>query len=222
MVTPPVMFPGATAVSGLSVYPWEAEDGRCGGSPHMHLTCTEAYVTISGEGSLQTLTAAGLREVPLTAGTVAWFSPGTIHRAVNGGDLRVMVIMQNGGLPEAGDAVLTYPSRVLDDPGLYRRPRSPRERRDLAVQGFLELVETGDLERFYRRAVALVSDRLDEWTARWQSGPVQAARLTGEHLTALREGRIDHLLQAGVRTIAAPDPENRAYGMCGMLDVYRP
>ena len=109
MVDMPV-FPGGTAVSGLKVYEWAADDGLCGGSPHVHLACTEAYVVVSGEGALQTLTAQGLSEIPLRAGTVAWFGPGTIHRAVNGdGSLRVVVLMQNGGLPEAGDAVLTFP-----------------------------------------------------------------------------------------------------------------
>jgi mannose-6-phosphate isomerase-like protein (cupin superfamily) len=222
-----LIFPGATAISGLSVYQWQAEDGRCGGSPHVHLTCTEAYVTVSGEGSLQTLTVDGLQEVPLSAGTAVWFGPGTVHRAINGdGELRVIVIMQNSGLPEAGDAVLTYPPEILDDPELYQAPRTPRNRRDLAVQGFLALaedVEAGGgraLERFYRQATALVADRLDDWEARWRSGPAEAARRTGEQIAALRSGRIDHLLSAGVRTMRAPDPDSRRYGMCGMLDVY--
>jgi hypothetical protein len=210
------------------VYRWPAEDGRCGGSPHIHLTCTEAYVTVSGTGSLQTLTTDGLKEVPLSAGTVVWFGPGTVHRAINGdGDLQVIVIMQNGGLPEAGDAVLTYPAEVLDDPEVYHRQRSPRERRDLAVQGFRELagaVESGDgkaLVRFYKQAAALVADKLDDWSARWRTGAFEAARRTGEHIGALRSGDISHLLLgAGIRTMQAPDPADQRYGMCGMLDVY--
>lgn len=223
-----VIFPGGTAITGLSVYQWPAEDGRCGGSPHIHLTCTEAYVTISGEGSLQTLTTDGFKETPLTAGDVVWFSPGTVHRAINGdGDLRVVVIMQNGGLPEAGDAVLTYPSEVLADPEAYHQERTPRERRDLAVKGFQQLVtavESGDttaMVRFYKQATALVSDRLDDWAARWRTGAFEAARRTGEHIGALRTGDISHLvLGAGVRTMQAPDVADQRYGMCGMLDVY--
>ncbi len=38
---------------------------------------------------------------------------------VRGGDLRITVLMQNGGLPEAGDAVFTFPPEVLADPGAY-------------------------------------------------------------------------------------------------------
>jgi mannose-6-phosphate isomerase-like protein (cupin superfamily) len=216
-----VIFPGATAVSGLDVYPWQADDGRCGGSPHMHLTCTEAYVTISGEGSLQTLTPQGLQEFPLNAGKVVWFGPGTIHRAVNGdGSLRVIVVMQNSGLPEAGDAVLTYPPHILADPAQYHRVRTPRQRRDLAVQGFRWLAgDPSSLERFYQQALALVEDRLDDWEARWQAGPAEAVRQTGDQLKALRAGDIGYLLQGEVRTSEAP--AEKAFGMCGMLDVHR-
>ncbi|MZD03562.1 cupin domain-containing protein, partial [Streptomyces sp. SID5785] len=100
--------PGGVAVSHLTVYDWPAADGLCGGTPHIHLTCSEGYVVIGGRGAVHTLTAEGHRRTPLTAGTVAWFTPGTVHRLVNeDGALRIVVLMQNGGLPEAGDAVLT-------------------------------------------------------------------------------------------------------------------
>jgi len=227
------IFPGGTAVSGLSVYPWEAEDGVCGGSPHVHLTCTEAYVTVGGTGAVHTLTASGFQETPLADGAVVWFSPGTIHRAVNhDGALRVIVVMQNSGLPEAGDAVFTFPPHILADPEAYRRAATlsdpmeaaARARRDLAVEGFQVLVEhvrrgdVGPLADFYRAAVALKRDLMDAWERIWRSGPAEAARRTDEHLTGLRAGRIDHLLQAGVRDVSAP-PE-RAFGMCGRLDTY--
>jgi mannose-6-phosphate isomerase-like protein (cupin superfamily) len=226
-------FPGGTAVSGLSVYPWAAADGVCGGSPHVHLACTEGYVTVSGEGAVQTLTAAGYRETKLSAGTVAWFAPGTIHRAVNGdGELRIVVVMQNSGLPEAGDAVFTFPPDVLADPAAYARAAdltvptesAARARRDLAVGGFRTLAEqvrrgdTEPLADFYRAAVALKADRVDSWERIWRSGPVAAAQRTGDHLAALRAGRIDHLLDAAVRS--AQPPQDRAFGMCGRLDTY--
>lgn len=41
-------LPGGVAVSHLSVYDWPAADGVCGGTPHMHLTCSEAYVVTGG------------------------------------------------------------------------------------------------------------------------------------------------------------------------------
>lgn len=228
-----MIFPGGTAVSGLSVYPWAAADGLCGGSPHLHLVCTEAYVTIGGHGAVHTLTAAGLTENPLSSGTVVWFTPGTIHRAVNhDGQLRVIVVMQNSGLPEAGDAVFTFPPEVLADRAAYQAAATlsepsddtARARRDLAVAGFQTLaaqVQQGNTEPladFYRAALALKQDRLDEWERIWRSGPAEASRRTGEHLAGLRAGRIDHLLRAAV-SAATPPPE-QAFGMCGRLDTY--
>lgn len=234
-------FPGGTAVSGLHVYEWAADDGLCGGSPHVHLACTEAYIVVGGEGSLQTLTAQGLRETALRTGTVVWFGPGTIHRAINGdGALRVVVLMQNAGLPEAGDAVLTFPSEVLADADAYARAASlldpnashasdeqaARRRRDLAVAGFhrlAERIESGDddaLEEFYRQALALRADRLAQWEELWRDGPALAVQRTAEHLAALRQGGIGHLLRAAAEVRNAPAPADRRYGMCGRLDTY--
>jgi mannose-6-phosphate isomerase-like protein (cupin superfamily) len=228
------VFPGGTAVSGLRVYPWPAADDLCGGSPHVHLACTEAYVVVEGEGSLHTLTAAGLARTPLRAGTVAWFGPGTIHRAVNGdGRLRAVVVMQNAGLPEAGDAVMTFPPEVLADREAYRRAAeiapegdAARARRDLAVEGFGRLVErtqAGDasaLAQFYRQAVALRADRIEAWRRIWRDGPLEAARRTEDHFAAIARGDIGHLLAAATGVRQAPEPEERKFGMCGRLDTY--
>ncbi|PWS40035.1 cupin, partial [Streptomyces sp. ZEA17I] len=112
-------LPGAVAVSHLTVYDWPAADGLRGGTPHLHLTCSEGYVVIGGTGSVQTLTTTGFRQTPLAPGALVWFTPGTIHRLVNDGGLRVVVLMQNSGLPEAGDAVLTLPPALLTGPEVY-------------------------------------------------------------------------------------------------------
>ncbi|MEW1837363.1 cupin domain-containing protein [Nonomuraea angiospora] len=114
-------FPGGTSVSRLSVYSGSpCADGLEGGTPHLHTASTEAYVVIGGHGTLQTLDVNGLRETALSAGTTVWFTPGTIHRAVNRGDLEVVVVMSNAGLPEAGDAVMTFPPEIVADPERYR------------------------------------------------------------------------------------------------------
>jgi hypothetical protein len=68
---------------------------------------------------VQTLDADGFTETVLTPRTVVWFGPGVIHRLINNGDLSIVVVMQNNGLPEAGDTVLTFPEEVLDDPERY-------------------------------------------------------------------------------------------------------
>ena len=107
-------FPGGTAVSHLTVYDWPTPDGLAGGSPHLHTASGEGYVVVGGRGRLQTLSAAGAGEHPLAAGTVLWFTPGTVHRLVNDGGLEIVVVMQNAGLPEAGDAVFTFPADMLE------------------------------------------------------------------------------------------------------------
>jgi mannose-6-phosphate isomerase-like protein (cupin superfamily) len=225
-------FPGATAVSGLHVYDWPAADGLCGGSPHVHLACTEAYTVVGGEGELHTLTMAGLERTELRPGVLAWFAPGTIHRAINHSALRVVVVMQNSGLPEAGDAVLTFPPEILADPDAYRKAAraedaaAARLRRDLAVEGYLGLagaVAAGRAEvlaEFYRQAVALRAGMFESWDAVVRTGALAAARRTTEQLDALWLGEIDHLLAAELRVEGAPEPADRAFGMCGRLDRY--
>lgn len=235
----PPPFPGAIGISDLRVYPWQADDGLHGGSPHVHLCCTECYVVVGGRGRLQTLTAGGFAESPLAEGDVVWFTPGTIHRAVNDdGALRVVVLMQNSGLPEAGDAVLTLPAPYLSDVEAYRRavsltgpdgsasPAQARARRDLAIEGFTELRrrhragDAGALEEFYAAAAALVRPQLDAWQARWKEGPVAADRRTGEQIEALRRGDHRHLTEAAV--FRAEQPEQDTLGMCGFLSPYDP
>ncbi|MFJ4408600.1 cupin domain-containing protein [Streptomyces sp. NPDC088910] len=231
-------FPGAVAVSRLSVYDWPTVDGRPGGgTPHLHLTCSEGYVVTDGEGAVQTLTASGFEETPLRAGTVAWFTPGTIHRLVNDGGLRITVVMQNGGLPEAGDAVLTLPPDRLTDPEVYatavRLPTSgserelvgaARARRDLATRRFLELrdaLAAGDpepLAAFHRAAAELVRPRLADWERRWREGARAAVTATHDQLAALGDGDARHLADA--RTHASGPAATGRFGMCGRLDVY--
>lgn len=237
MVTP---FPGGVGLSGLRVYDWPTVDGLCGGSPHVHLTCAECYYVVSGEGRVQTLTQRGFAETSLHAGTVAWFTPGTIHRLVNDDDLRIIVVMQNSGLPEAGDAVFTFPAEVLADPVRYATAASlaqpghayasdedaAQRRRDLALEGFLELrrrVEEGDaaaLDSFYRAALALKQDSLGDWEKRWRAGALAAAERTGEHLNRLGDGDIGHLAEADIHVLRNEGPQR--FGMCGRLDVHDP
>src|SRR5690242_18882985 len=155
-------FPGATGVTVLDVYDWPAPDGLPGGSAHVHLASTEGYVVLSGAGRLQTLGERGYAETHLRPGECLWFTPGTIHRLVNDGGLRLLIVMQNAGLPEHGDAVLTFPPEVLADPAAYASAASltsgtsgassspdteealaaaARRRASLAVEGYLALRE---------------------------------------------------------------------------------
>lgn len=141
-------FPGGVGLTRLAAYPWPTADDEHGGSPHMHPACTEGYVVVQGRGRLETLSHQGHEAATLQQGDVAWFAPGTIHRVINDGDLRVVVVMQNGGLPEAGDAVMTFPAEHLtadrfaaaasaaDGRGV-QDPQLARARRGLALQGYI-------------------------------------------------------------------------------------
>ncbi|TWF75273.1 cupin domain [Pseudonocardia hierapolitana] len=230
-------FPGAVGITALRVYPWQAADGLCGGSPHMHLCCTEGYIVIGGAGRVQTLTTDGFAEAPLRPGDVVWFTPGTIHRAVNDGDLCVVALMQNSGLPESGDAVLTLPPQYLTDRETYQRavslagpggpsPDRARARRDLAIEGFAELrrhSEAGNgeaLEAFFAAAVALVRPQLASWRDRWEQGAAAASRRTGQQIEALAAGDHRHLREAAVARIEQPPAAT--LGMCGHLSPYDP
>jgi mannose-6-phosphate isomerase-like protein (cupin superfamily) len=234
------LFPGGTAVSHLAVYDWSSPDGLTGGSAHVHLACTEGYVVLGGQGRLQTLGPDGYAETPLAPMTVAWFSPGVIHRLVNEGDLQILVVMQNGGLPEAGDCVLTFPPGQLADPQAYRKAASladqpatrasdaaaARHRKNLAVQGFLDLRDRiardgrEALDEFYAAAAALVRDRVPAWRDTWAEGPLAAAVRTGEQLDTLARGGHGHLHEGRLTVLGArPD---RQYGNCGRLATYQP
>jgi hypothetical protein len=226
------------------VYDWPAADGLAGGSPHLHTASTEGYLVLGGTGTAETLCGSGYTETPLEPGGLLWFSPGTVHRLVNtSGDLQVLAIMQNG-LPEAGDAVLTFPPAILADPATYARaatlPPAPaagrsgagnpcaeaaRRRRDLAVEGYLLLREhviadgPSALRSLHLAAARLVRSQAAGWLEQWREGPLAQAIQTGEQLHELAAGRSDHLAEAAVyRADAPPGPDG--WGMCGRLETW--
>jgi mannose-6-phosphate isomerase-like protein (cupin superfamily) len=243
MTKPQAPLPGAVGVTDVRVYDSPAPDGLEGGGAHVHLCCTEAYCVIEGAGSVQTLGPDGvLRDIVLEPQKIVWFTPGVIHRLINSdGKLRILVIMQNSGLPEAGDFVLTFPRAILSEPKQYERHASlaatghmyassedaARKRRDLAVEGFHEL--RCDLEKrgtdamrdFYRLAVALVKPKLNHWRTVWYMGAMEAANRTGLQLSHLDAGSIEQLMQGDVFALRPP-AEDRKLGLCGTLGVFLP
>ena len=235
-------FPGATALTMLDVYEWAGPDGLRGGSAHVHLASTEGYVVLAGGGRLQTLGTRGYAESELRPGDCLWFTPGVIHRLVNEGGLRLLVVMQNAGLPEAGDAVLTFRPEFLADPAAYARAAAlpadsaagpsaleagARRRRDLAIEGYLVLRDQvaahgpAALEDFFAAAVRLVAGRVPEWRERWQAGALGTAVATGGHLDQIAGGDAAYLASGDLRRIACPSGP-RSYGMCGLLTRYDP
>ncbi len=147
-----VALPGGTSVSHVRVYDTVGPDGLAGGSPHLHTVCTEAYLVIAGEGAVQTLSGEGYAETPLVAGTIAWFSPGTIHRLINlDGRLELYVVDVERRAPRSR----RHDPRVRARPARRRRaptasiadlpvdgrttdgaPDAAMRRRDAAVEGF--------------------------------------------------------------------------------------
>jgi len=242
-------FPGGTSVSHLRVYDWPTSDGAGlagGGTPHLHTASSEGYVVLAGAGSVQTLSSLGFAETTLVPGAVVWFTPGVVHRLVNDGGLEILVVMSNAGLPEAGDAVLTFPADVLDDVGRYRQaaalpapgPRpghedadddvvaaAVRTRRDLAVEGFATLRERlehegpAGLDDLYTAAGRLVADRVPRWRELWSASVLTQTAATAQALAGLAEGNAQHLAQSAVGSAAAR-PGPRRYGMCGRLQTW--
>ena len=233
-------LPGGVGLSRLCVYDTVTPDGLPGGTPHLHLCCSEAYVVVKGTGAVQTLSGQGFAEHALKPGTVLWFTPGTVHRLINHGDLDIVVVMSNSGLPEAGDAVLTFPREIIDDPDRYAVEATlpnggapgtdvttAYRRRDLAIEGFQTLraaVERNGpraLAEFHAAAAALKRPLLDHWRNRWEDGAFRAAQTTGVHLDALARGDATHLASARVAALPEPSEQGRL-GMCGLLDTYVP
>ena len=238
----PPAFPGGTSITRLSVYGdmtrlGPAPDGLEGGAPHMHTASTEAYVVVGGRGALQTVDESGFRETGLGPGSTVWFTPGTIHRAINRGGLEVVVVMQNAGLPEAGDAVLTFPAEIVQDAARYRAAAAlpsgvseqemaaaVRRRRDLAVEGFLRIArstddgDAGPLRRFYDDAVALVRPAIDGWRQKWKGTVEREARITAGVLDALERGDGEHLRRAEL--LESPPSPAAGWGMCGRLRTH--
>jgi len=229
-------FPGGTSLSFLQVYGDAAPDGLCGGSPHLHTASTECYVAVGGRGQLHTLTSKGYAQTDLRDGSVAWFTPGTIHRAVNLDGLKVVVLMSNAGLPEAGDAVMTFPAEIVADVDRYREaaalPSGAGERetaaaaaarRDLAVRGYLPIRDAllaGDdrpLGAFREAAAEIVRSRLGSWAGIVRNGPLAQAEGTLETIGRMLDGDASHLARAELS--AAGEPARR-FGMCGRLNAY--
>ena len=237
-------LPGGISVTHLQVYDFPGPDTLSGGSPHMHFACTEAYFVVNGEGAVQSLSSQGYRETPLRAGSVVWFTPGVIHRLINrDGHLEIFVVMENEGLPELGDSVLTFPDEYLKSEQEYLQfaSLSPKgsvytdnrqaaaRRRDLAVNGFLALrkkVETegvSALPPFYEIAVKLMRSKEPAWRKIWRSGPATTIRRTENYLDSLGAGSSDYLSKS--KLFEGPinlEGETRKFGFCGTLRPYLP
>jgi mannose-6-phosphate isomerase-like protein (cupin superfamily) len=225
-------LPGGVGLSRLRVYDWEGPDGLRGGSPHVHLACSEAYLVLDGEGAVQTLGPAGFAETPVERGSLLWFTPGLVHRLINRGELEIVVLMQIATLPEAGDCILSFPEEVLRDPQAYREAAAhdpdrsvgaadddtARRRRDLAVVGFNQLRDgTFALDRFYELAAGIAASLAPTWRGAWEAGPAVASERAEELIAGLEDGGVPPLA-ASLFELRPPSTE--VLGLCGRLHTY--
>jgi mannose-6-phosphate isomerase-like protein (cupin superfamily) len=229
-----VRMPGAALMSRLKVYDTPTLDGQIGGTPHMHLVCTEMYFVLSGSGAVELLDKDGFQRVELRPYEALLFTPGTVHRLINPNrDLEILVIMQNSGLPERGDNVVTFAEERLSSEDAYAdamRVSSLDEayrRRDRGVEGFLQLKaafdtspETGRtaLERFYQHAAERTSVAQAGWRQIVEQGALAEAQTSLTQLDQLAQADTHYLLDNAVRLIQPPD--SPSLGFCGHLNRY--
>ena len=225
-------LPGGVGISRLRVYDWEGPDGLRGGSPHVHLVCSEAYLVLDGAGAVQTLGPAGFNETPVQRGSLLWFTPGLIHRLINHGDLEIIVLMQIATLPEAGDCILTFPEDVLRDRESLPRRRRARSRplrrgrrrrrgeaaarpggRGLQPAARGQAVWTASTS-WPRPSSAPLAPA---WRDAWETGPAAAVSRAGELVASLEDGGVPPLAAA---MFGIDPPASEVLGLCGRLHVY--
>ena len=234
-VTP--LFPGGVAVSDLQVYDDVAVDGLRGGSPHLHTASSEGYVVIAGTGAVHTIDSAGTGIHPLEEGSVLWFF--CRHGASARSRRRTSAAGRDAerGPARIGRCGADVPERGPRRPRCVRtgglaaqgsedvRAAAARRRRDLAVDGYLELREAVAargaiaLEEFHERAARLVQPRVAHWRGIWEGTVAAETARTSTQLDALSQGMPGGLRDAAVRHTTPVDGP-RSFGMCGRLHTW--
>ena len=227
-------MPGAISISRLQVYDTVGPDGQRGGTPHVHLLCSELYFTLSGSGAVEMIDSSGFSCVELRPYSALLFSPGTIHRLINSsGDLQLLVVMQNSGLPERGDNVVCFKPELLETDERFNDAMSvssldeAMRRRDRGVEGFLQLKDTfaksieegqAALRHFFELAEQRTASFRTEWTRVVENGAAAEARDSLQRLQALQAADLTYLLQAQHHVYPADEPSQ--LGFCGHLSRY--
>ncbi len=227
-------MPGATLTTRLKVYDTLTPDGQRGGTPHVHLMCSEMYFVLAGHGFVEMIDWNGFSRLPLSPHSALIFSPGTVHRLINpDGELELFIMMQNSGLPERGDNVVSFKDEILRDDVAYKTAMKVSSfedaylRRDGGVEGFLDLKEAfkegldvgrRSLNRFFEHATARTKNLRSTWQSVIENGPLYEAQKSLKHLDLLAQGDASYLQQAAHFAIA-PDAY-KTPGFCGALNRY--
>ena len=148
------ILPGGAGLTHIKVYDTPGPDGAISGGAHIHLVCSEIYFVLKGTGQMELLSIDGLETVDLVPNKVVFFRPGTFHRVLNPNkDLEILAIMQNGGLPERGDFVMSFPPEVLGNVSTYAQALRARASSadggadECSGRGAVGVVSGGDPER---------------------------------------------------------------------------
>ena len=227
-------MPGATLTTRLKVYDTAGPDGQLGGTPHLHLCCTEMYFVIGGSGYVEVIDETGFSIVELPLHAAYIFSPGTIHRLINPHkDLELFIMMQNSGLPERGDNIVTFRDEIMQSQEKFAAAMKVQSledgyrRRDQGVEGFLELKKAfkqGDnegraaLHKFYDLGAKRSANRHAEWRAVVNEGALAEANRSLAILDELAKGDTSYLT-ATQQHLVLPKPHSMV-GFCGHLNRY--
>jgi hypothetical protein len=192
------------------------------------------YVVLSGSGAVEMIDANGFSCATLGQHDALLFSPGTIHRLINpNGDLEILVMMQNSGLPERGDNVVCFSDEWLSSDELYTEAMGVKtiedayRRRDRGVEGFLRLKAAFEnsltegqtaLQNFFQHAEARTSQFRAEWGQIIQDGALYEAQTSLNRLQSLHNGDITYLLHGQHQHIPTCEPQK--LGFCGHLYRY--
>ncbi|HEV8579659.1 MAG TPA: cupin domain-containing protein [Thermoanaerobaculia bacterium] len=211
------------SISLVKVYSHVLLDGKAGGVPHVHFMGSEAYVVVSGNGEVETLSwTEGFRAVSIFPGCVVVMSPGVIHRLVNKEKLEVVVVMENAGLAEAGDLEPTILDNERWDTEWILDSRRGLSSRDLAVQGFCRLIASFEEEKevgrtaitsFFCDAAGRLVTRLAEV---FREGRFELSNATRERIDAINRGDLGYLKEAELRLLYPDVSNSERPGFCGM------
>lgn len=229
-----LQMPGATLMTRLKVYDTPTPDEQIGGTPHVHLVCTEMYIVLNGSGAVEMLDKDGFSRVELQQNDALLFSPGTIHRLINPNcDLELLVIMQNSGLPERGDNVVTFTDNYLMTDEAYTEAMQVQtiedayQRRNRGVDGFLGIkaafednlsVGQAALEKFYAYANARTASQQQQWHKIIHKGALSTAKESLAQIEQLQAQNTRYLSNNAHTVIRADDFSN--LGFCGHLNRY--
>jgi len=232
------ILPSGIGLSHLKVYTEDAPGTLAcgpGGSAHFHTVCSELYFVLSGSGFVELLSSKGYQKVPLEPRQVICMTPGIIHRLDNPNkNLEILVIMQNGGLAERSDYVLTFPEKIISDDAAYAhavRISSHADaitRRDLSLEGFHALKtafqagpDAGNaaLEKLYQHAHRILGPKVEgfEWMLR--TGSLTELKTSHDAVDFVRNNHMEYLTKARWCIIDPAQDQIRS-GLCGDLRSY--